>query len=122
MKALKSIWFILSLIPVPFLFLYIEYQIKATENNDSLLLLEGLIISVIAVGALAVKSRIRAVIGLNIVSTLCSLLLAGLFLPDNWWFAPFGRNFAVIFVSFCYIMGQLVVRGAAKALLKRSTK
>jgi len=37
-------------------------------------------------------------------------------MDDGSWFKPFGRDFAIIFVSVVYILGQLIIRGISKAI------
>ncbi|WP_175428350.1 hypothetical protein [Bacillus solimangrovi] len=42
--------------------------------------------------------------------TILSLILGFVFLDDSWFFKPFGRDGAILFISLFYVFGQLLVR------------
>lgn len=50
--------------------------------------------------------------------TALSLMLGYFFINDDGsWFKPFGRDVAIIFVSFFYVLGQLIIRGISNGFI-----
>lgn len=61
--------------------------------------------------------RLPVFFGINIVMMFISLALGYFFIVnDGGWFKPFGRDFAIIFMSVIYVLGQLLIRGVSKWL------
>ncbi len=49
--------------------------------------------------------------------TVIYLLLGYFFIVDDGsWFKPFGRDFAIIFISIVYMLGQLIIRGTTRGI------
>lgn len=117
---MKVLWLIVSLIPVPFLFHYYEYG-QHIKHEEATFLLPGSILYVIVAGLLSGTVKLRYVFLVNTVTGLLSVFLASNFiLDDGGWFKPVGRDGAVIFVTFVFFMGQLLVRLFSRRFFERN--
>jgi hypothetical protein len=115
---MKLFWFILSLIPIPFLFHFYEYG-QYIKREDAPFLMPSFILSMIIVGMLSKNIRVAFVLLMNLVTTIVSVILASKFIRDDGWFTVVGRDGAVIFVAIIYLIGQLFVRMIARLNNKR---
>jgi len=106
----------MSLIPAPFFFHYYEYT-QYIERKDAPFLTMGSILFVLITGSLSASVKVRYVFFINMITAVISVVLAILFIFDSWWFAPVGRDAAVILVAVGFLLGQLLVRGVWKAFL-----
>ena len=109
---MKFIKIILALIPVPFLFHFYEYNYCNLKGHDAVFLFPVFLLFITVVGVTSRNIKLPLFFGVNFIMTVISLLL-GYFLivDDGSWFKPFGRDFAIIFISAVYILGQLIIRG-----------
>ena len=81
------------------------------------LLFPAFLLFIIIVGIQLRKVKLPLFLGINILTTIISLLLGYFFSADDGsWFKPFGRDVAIIFISVVYILGQLIVRWISKAV------
>ncbi len=111
----KSKSIILSLLPIPFLFHFYEYNSHLVKQ-EAILLLPAFLLFIIIVGIQLRTIKLHWFLVVNILMTLISLMLGNFFITDDGtWFKPFGRDVAIIFISVVYILGQLIVRGISKA-------
>ena len=108
---------ILSLIPVPFLFHFYEYNYYNLKGHDAGFLFPVFLLFIIVVGVTSRNIKLPLFFGVNFIMTVISLLF-GYFLivDDGSWFKPFGRDFAIIFFSVVYVLGQLIIRGIIRGL------
>ncbi|WP_197089899.1 hypothetical protein [Bacillus sp. FJAT-27916] len=108
---------ILSLIPVPFLFHLYEYNYCHLKGHDAVFLFPVFLMFIIVVGITSKNIKLPLFFGVNFIMTVISLLF-GYFLiaDDGSWFKPFGRDFAIIFISVIYILGQLIIRGIIRGI------
>ncbi|KXH86730.1 hypothetical protein [Sporosarcina sp. HYO08] len=107
---MKIVWLIFSLIPASFLFHYYEYG-QHIKREEASFLFAGSVLFVVVVGFLAGRVKLRYVFFVNILTALLSVVLASYFIADDGgWFKPVGRDGAVLFVSFIFLIGQLLVR------------
>lgn len=105
---------ILSLLPIPFLFHFYEYN-SHLENQSPVFLLPAYLFFIIVVGIQLRKVKWFLFFGNSIIMTVISLLLGYLFIIDDGsWFKPFGRDVAIIFTSVIYVFGQLIIRWLSK--------
>ncbi|WP_458413259.1 hypothetical protein ACNQFZ_21200 [Schinkia sp. CFF1] len=113
---MKANQIILSLLPIPFLFHFYEYNSHLVKK-EAVLLFPAFLLFIIIVGIQLRKVKLLLFLGINILMTIISLLL-GYFLiaDDGSWFKPFGRDVAIIFISVVYILGQLIIRWISKAV------
>jgi hypothetical protein len=113
---------ILSLIPVPFLFHFYEYNCNL-ERQDAVFLMPVFLLFIIVVGVTSRNIKLPLYFGVNFIMIVISLLFGYFFIIDDGsWFKPFGRDFAIIFVSVVYILGQLIIRGISKAIFTITQK
>lgn len=111
---MKKVWLVLSLIPIPFIFHFYEYSQKIKGEEPTFLLI-GFILSMLITGVLSRDIKFIHFISLNLITLVISLALAAVYITDDpAWFAPFGRNFAVVFIGVVYLIGQIIVRSIAK--------
>ncbi len=107
---------ILSLIPVPFIFHFYEYNCNL-EGQDAVFLMPVFLLFIIVVGITSRNIKLPLFLVINFIMIVISLLFGYFFIMDDGsWFKPFGRDFAIIFVSVVYILGQLIIRGISKAI------
>ncbi|WP_199427146.1 hypothetical protein [Thermaerobacillus caldiproteolyticus] len=116
---MKLFWFVLSLIPIPFLFHFYEYG-QHIKGNEAPFLMFGFILSMIIVGVLSKNIRVTFILLMNLVTTIVSVILTSKFIPnDGYWFTVVGRDGAVIFIAIIYLIGQLFVRMIARVNNKK---
>ncbi|WP_240375608.1 hypothetical protein [Bacillus piscicola] len=114
MRFLRMLWLILSLAPAAFLFHFYEYGQYLKQEEASFLLLSSLLY-VFIVGLLAGQIKLRYIILLHTITALLSVVLAITFIPDDGgWFAPVGRNVAVMLTAIPFFIGQLIMRTFSK--------
>ena len=107
---------VLSILPIPFLFHYYEYNSHLVKK-EAVLLLPAFLMFIIVVGITARNLKLAMFFAVNIFMILISLILGHLFIVDDGsWFKPFGRDVSVIVISVIYIFGQLIIRGISKLL------
>jgi hypothetical protein len=114
-NSIKSLWFVVSLIPSPFLFHYLEIVLSPRPA----ILLSGTFLLVIIAGLLSVKIKFPVIILTNIITILISVFLGTEFItpPNPSWFNPFGRNFAIIATGIVMLIGLLLIRFITKSIL-----
>ena len=113
---------ILALIPVPFLFHFYEYNCHL-EGQDADFLMPVFLLFIIVVGVTSRNIKLPLFFVVNSIMIVISLLFGYFFIIDDGsWFKPFGRDFAIIFVSVVYILGQLIIRGISKAIFTITQK
>lgn len=112
-KVLQVLWFVLSLIPAAFLFHYWEYGQHLTGVYLSL----TTILFVLIVGLLSVLIKNQYMILINTLAMVLSITLASNFIVDDGWFKPVGRDLAIVFTAFAFLIGQLIVKLVAKRVL-----
>lgn len=117
-SELKYFYYVLSVIPVAFLFHFYEFG-QNEKGQEATFLTVAWVGYMILAGCFAIVVKKRVVIVLQIVSLLISLLFAYLWIPDNGWFKPVGRDLAVVVVALLTLAGQLIVRSITKGLIKR---
>lgn len=115
---MKLLWFVLSLMPAAFFFHYYEYG-QHVRGEEAPFLLIGCIVFVIVTGFLAGQVQIKSVLLANILAGFLSVVLAMLFIPEDGWFKPVGRNGAVLFVGCVFLIGQLIVRAISKEMWRK---
>ncbi|WP_430787072.1 hypothetical protein VBD025_15485 [Virgibacillus flavescens] len=113
---MRILWLVFSLIPAPFFFHFYEYG-QHLKREEAPFLIIGSILFVVVAGFLSSYEKIRYVILINIITGLLSIFLGKYFLPDDYWFAPFGRDGLIIIVAVVMLAGQLVTREASRAIL-----
>jgi len=73
---------------------------------------------IIGVGIVSRNDYLPLFIVINFLMTALSLMLGYFFINDDGsWFKPFGRDVAIIFVSFFYVLGQLIIRGISNGFI-----
>ena len=108
---------ILALIPVPFLFHLYEYNYCHLGEHDVVFLFPVFLFFIIVVGITSRNIKFPLFLGVNFIMTVISLLFGYFFIVDDGsWFKPFGRDFAIIFISVVYILGQLIIRGIIRGI------
>lgn len=115
---MKILWLVLSLIPGAFFFHFYEYG-QHIRGEEASFLLVSCVLFVVVTGFLASSVKIRYVLFVNILAGALSVVLATVFIPEDGWFKPVGRDGAVIFVACVFLIGQLVVRVISKELLAK---
>ena len=109
-KVKRFIIIILSLFPVPFLFHLYEYN-SHLARQDANLLFPIFLVFIIVVGISSRNIKLPLFFGLNIIMSIISLIFGSFFIVDDGgWFAPFGRDAAIIFISILYVLGQLIIK------------
>lgn len=118
----RCIQSMLSLFPFPFLFHFYEYN-SHLSNQEASFLLPLFLFSIIGVGIVSRNVHLPLFIVLNFLMTALSLMLGHFFIDDDGsWFKPFGRDVAIIFVSFFYVLGQLIIRGINIGIIRHRVK
>lgn len=112
---LKYIFYVLSLVPVAFLFHFYEYG-QYLKGEEAKYLFLTWFFYILITGLLTVNIKKRNVLYFQIISCVISVLLAKLWIEDSYWFAPFGRDVAVIWISGVTCAGQLIIRTCLKAV------
>lgn len=112
---LKYIYYVLSLVPVAFLFHFYEYGQHLIREEASFLF-PTWIIYILITGLLTMNIKKRNVLYFQLISCVISVILAKLWIEDSYWFAPFGRDAAVILISGVTCAGQFIIRTCLKAV------
>lgn len=112
---MKYFYYVLSIIPVAFLFHFYEFGQNEKGQEASFLTVAWVGYMILA-GCVAIVVKKRVVVVLQIVALLISLLFAYLWIPDNGWFKPVGRDLAVVWIGLLTLVGQLIVRAIMKGL------
>lgn len=96
------------LIPMPFLFNYIETSFA----SGSILAFTGTFLFVVLAGIVSTKSKLYIIFLINILTIFISVALGKRFItpPNEIWFNPFGMNFAIIFTGIIIFIGLIIVR------------
>lgn len=117
---MKFIRLVILLIPMPFLFNYIETSFA----NGSTLAFAGTLLFVIFAGLVSTKSNLYFIFLINILTILLSVALGGKFItsPNESWFNPFGMNFAIIFTGIIILSGVILVRFVSSTVLIKVEK
>lgn len=116
-KIPKLINLIILLIPISFLFHFIETSIFV---NGSIYAFSVIFLFILLAGIISVKIKFNFIFIINILSILLSMILGKIFIvpPNESWFKPFGMNFAILFIGIIIFMGILIVRLLANRILK----
>ncbi|MFB6468571.1 hypothetical protein ACE38V_17515 [Cytobacillus sp. Hz8] len=118
---MKYIYYVLSLIPVAFLFHFYEYG-QQLKGEEARYLFPTWLIYILIIGLLSVYIKKRNILLFQIISCVISVLLAKLWIADDGgWFTPFGRDVAVVWIAGITCIGQLIIRTCLKAF-KRNDK
>jgi hypothetical protein len=116
---IQFIRILILLIPMPFLFHYIETSLF---KNGGIFAFTGTFLFIILAGLISVKSKLKFVFLISTLSILLSMVLGGEFIisSNESWFNPFGMNFTIVFAGIIILIGVLIVRSSASELLKNS--
>ncbi|WP_397538806.1 hypothetical protein [Rummeliibacillus pycnus] len=106
---MKYTYYLLSLIPVAFLFHFYEYG-QHVKGEEAKYLFLTWIFYILITGILSVHTKKRNVIVSQIASCVISIILAKLWIKEDYWFAPFGRDIAVVWIAGITCIGQLIIR------------
>jgi len=108
---------IILLIPMSFLFHYIETSIS---TNGSILAFLGTFLFMILGGIVSMKIKINFIVIISFLSNLLSMILGRRMIisPNQSWFNPFGMNFAIVFTGIIILIGILIIRFFARKVLK----
>ena len=102
---MKYVYYIMSLIPVSFLFHFYEYG-QYLKREPATFLGFGWILYIGITGILSVNHKKRYVLLMQTIACGISLLLAHFLIEDNGaWFKPFGRDAAVVFIAIVTVIG-----------------
>ncbi|MFB4158934.1 hypothetical protein ACE1TF_03525 [Geomicrobium sp. JSM 1781026] len=102
------------LVPVPFLFHYLEYHQIAGFAPLSI----GVVIAILVGGVLAAWVDVKDLLKVFVLVTAVSVVLGAFFIPnDTGWFKPLERNTVLIGSSLLYLAGRSVVRLLVKKLI-----
>ncbi|MBU5294434.1 hypothetical protein FYJ27_02845 [Anaerosalibacter bizertensis] len=114
---IKLINLVILLIPMPFLFHYIETSLF---TNSSMFAFLGTLLFIVLAGIISVKIKSNFIILISILSNLLSMVLGRMFIisPNESWFNPFGMNFAIIFTGSIILTGILTIRLLASRIFK----
>lgn len=114
---IKLINLIILLIPMSFLFHYIETSISI---NGSIFAFLGTFLFMILAGIVSTKIKINFIVIISLLSSLLSMMLGRMFIisPNESWFNPFGMNFAIVFTGIIILIGILIIRLFASKVLK----
>ena len=114
---MKYVYYIVSLIPVAFLFHFYEYG-QYLRKEPATLLGFTWILYIGITGVLSINHKKRYVLLMQIIACGISLLLARFLIEDNdAWFKPFGRDVAVVFIAIVTVSGQLLLRLFLKGII-----
>lgn len=114
---IKLINLIILLIPMSFLFHYIETSIS---TNGSILAFLGTFLFMILAGIVSTKIKINFIVIISFLSNLLSMMLGRMIIisPNESWFNPFGMNFDIVFTGIIILIGILIIRFFASGVLK----
>ena len=114
---MKYVYYVVSLIPVAFLFHFYEYG-QYLKREPATFLGFAFILYIGITGILSVNYKKRYILLMQTIACSISLLLAHFFIEDNGaWFKPFGRDVAVVFIALVTISGQLLLRSFLKIVI-----
>lgn len=114
---IKLINLVILLIPMSFLFHYIETSIS---TNGSIFAFLGTLFFMILAGIISTKIKVNFIVIISLLSNLLSMMLGRMFIisPNESWFNPFGMNFAIVFTGIIILIGILIIRLFASKVLK----
>lgn len=114
---IKLIKVVILLIPMSFLFHYIETSLFKNGSEFAFL---GTFLFIVLAGILSVKIKPKFIFLINIASVILSMFLGGIFItaPNLSWFNPFGMNFAIVFTGIIILIGIFIVRSFASSIFK----
>lgn len=115
---MKVIGLVVFLIPMSFLFHYIETSVF---TNASIFAFIGIFLFIVLAGLISVKSKAIFIVSINTLSILLSIILGRRFItsPNESWFNPFGMNLAIVFTGIIILIGILIVRFLANTIFKK---
>ena len=114
---MKYVYYVVSLIPVAFLFHFYEYG-QHLKREPATFLGFGFILYIGITGILSVNYKKRHVLFMQTIACSISLLLAHFLIEANGaWFKPFGRDAAVVFTALVTVIGQLLLRSFLKIVI-----
>lgn len=116
-NIIKFIRLVILLIPMPFLFHYIEISLSRIGGTLAFTIT---FIYIIFAGLIAVKSKYNFVFLINTLGILLSILLGQLFItaPNESWFNPFSMSTVIILTGIVIQIGILIVRFLARLVFK----
>lgn len=117
---MKLLWVLLSIIPVSFFFVYIEYVTRTNQIGFFIILL----ISLIFVGILSFLSKemkFLYVFLMSVFSSILSFILSSKFIPNDGYFVIIGRDGYILFISLLFLLGVLVARFIFQARMHGKT-
>lgn len=112
---MKNSYYLFSFIPVGFLFHFYEYG-QHLKGEEASYLFPTWLMYILITGLLTVNSKKRNIVTVQLISCVISVVLAKLWIEDSYWFAPFGRDIAVIWISGITCAGQFIVRTCLKSV------
>ena len=117
---IKLINLIILLIPMPFLFHYIETSLY---TNGSIFAFLGTFLFMVLGGIISTKIKTNFIVIISILSNLLSMVLEKMFIipPNESWFNPFGMNFAIVFTGIIILIGILIIRLFTSKVVKGGT-
>lgn len=104
---MKLAWFIISIIPMPFIFSYVDSL--QSGFNYSLIAVVGY---VILAGFLSTKVHPLTILFMSAVPIVISLYLAPIYIipPNESWFNPFTMNGWIVFLGILILVGTFIIR------------
>lgn len=108
---MKYVWFVISIIPMPFFLNYIDIA-----KPQSYLTFITLFFYIVMTGYLSIKVNPILMLITTMISTAISLIVAPIYLipPNESWFNPFTMNTAIIISGIFIFIVQLIVRAIMK--------
>lgn len=117
---MKLVWFLLSIIPVSFFFVYAEYATRTNQAGFFITLLIALMF-VGTLGFLSKEMKFLYVFFMSVVSSILSFILSSKFIPNDGYFAIIGRDGYILFISLLFLLGVLVARFIFQARMHEKT-
>ena len=119
-NIIKLINLIILLIPVAFLFHYIETSLS---TNGSIFAFLGTFLFMVLGGIISTKIKTNFIVIISILSNLLSIVLGKMLIipPNESWFNPFGMNFAIVFTGIIILIGILIIRLFTSKVVKGGT-
>ncbi len=119
-NIIKLINLIILLIPVAFLFHYIETFLS---TNGSIFAFLGTFLFMVLGGIISTKIKTNFIVIISILSNLLSIVLGKMLIipPNESWFNPFGMNFAIVFTGIIILIGILIIRLFTSKVVKGGT-
>lgn len=108
---MKYVWFVISIIPMPFFLNYIDIA-----KPNSYLPIITLLFYTLITGYLSIKINPIMMFIATMISTVISFIVAPIYLipPNESWFNPFTMNISIIILGFFIVIAQLLVRSIVK--------